>query len=62
MKRVSPATDKTDKTPYIMGYTHAIDNYINLLAYNNSTEYKAGYDHAVSDINKIEEYDYDEQF
>jgi len=61
MKRVSPATDKTDKTPYIMGYTHAIDNYINLQAYIKNHEYQTGYDHALTDINKLEEYDH-EQF
>lgn len=46
---------------YMMGYIHAIDNYINLQAYEKSEHYKAGYDHGIADTTKLEEKD-NEQF
>jgi hypothetical protein len=45
------------KSPFLQGYSDAIDERISLIAYDTDAEYKQGYNQAMQDIQQLEKLD-----
>lgn len=45
------------KSPFLQGYSDAIDERISLIAYDTDAGYKQGYDQAIQDIQQLEKTD-----
>jgi arginase family enzyme len=45
------------KTPYLQGYSDALDGRINLIAYDQHADYHSGYNQALQDTQQLEKTD-----